>query len=229
MKMPEFVWSAPVSTSLREKLFSGPYASPKMARLHAVALDTKGEVWARWAAGCTWVQDSEVAKVAANAIFAGFAKLAFEQSSLTADAQRWAMIRDTVIRLDAIARPGLPMGDDDIEQVVLRVLERTARKPVPVAPQVVAAAQAELEELHAVTRPYLILDDPEGIIGCVEATSPEAAWEAFKADNPNDYSGDPADNDVVIERVTVAWCDKLVDALEIARSELAAYRKAAGL
>ena len=65
-----------------------------------------------------------------------------ERDRLAADAQRWAMIRDTVIRLDAESRPGLPMGDDDIEQVVLRVLERTARKPVPVAPQVVPLHQA---------------------------------------------------------------------------------------
>jgi len=94
------------------------------------------------------------------------------------------------------------------------------------AAQDIAALLSEVarlrSELAASTRPYLILDDPEGIIGCVEATSPEAAWEAFKTDNPNDYDGDPADNDVVIERVTVAWCDKLVDGLEIARSKLAA-------
>ena len=53
-----------------------------------------------------------------------------ERDRLAADAQRWAMIRDTVTRLDAVARPGLPMGDDDIEQVVLRVLQRAGkRKP----------------------------------------------------------------------------------------------------
>ena len=51
-----------------------------------------------------------------------------ESDRLAADAQRWAMIRDTVIRLDAQARPGLPMGDDDIEGLVLQILEHAARK-----------------------------------------------------------------------------------------------------
>ena len=51
-----------------------------------------------------------------------------ESDRLTADAQRWAMIRDTVTRLDAQARPGLPMGDDDIEGLVLQLLEHAARK-----------------------------------------------------------------------------------------------------
>ncbi|NBR68552.1 MAG: hypothetical protein EBT79_15000 [Actinobacteria bacterium] len=44
------------------------------------------------------------------------------------DAQRWATIRAAVLRLDAAARPGPAMGDDDIEQVVLRVLERAGRR-----------------------------------------------------------------------------------------------------
>jgi hypothetical protein len=51
-----------------------------------------------------------------------------QRDRLAADAQRWAMIRDTVIRLDAQARPGLPMGDDDIEGLVLQILEHAARK-----------------------------------------------------------------------------------------------------
>jgi hypothetical protein len=92
-----------------------------------------------------------------------------------------------------------------------------------------AAAQAELEELHAATGPYLILDEREGIIGIVEATDPDDAWAKFQAANPGDYDGDPDDNEVLVEGVTLEWCDKVVDALEIARSELAAYRKAAGL
>lgn len=79
--MPEFVWSAPISTSLREKLLSGPYTSPKMAHLYAVALDVNGEVWAQWQAGCAWVVDSEAAKVTANAVFV---ELAAAQAELTA-------------------------------------------------------------------------------------------------------------------------------------------------
>ena len=51
-----------------------------------------------------------------------------ERDRLAADAQRWTMIRDTVIRLDAQARPGLPMGDDDIEGLVLQILEHAAKK-----------------------------------------------------------------------------------------------------
>lgn len=47
---------------------------------------------------------------------------------LAADAQRWANIRSAVIRLDAQSRPGLPMGDDDIEGLALQVLEHAARK-----------------------------------------------------------------------------------------------------
>lgn len=51
-----------------------------------------------------------------------------EVDRLTADAQRWANIRSTVTRLDAESRPGLPMGDDDIEGLVLQILEHAARK-----------------------------------------------------------------------------------------------------
>lgn len=56
------------------------------------------------------------------------AALLAEVDRLTPDAQRWANIRDTVIRLDAQTRPGLPMGDDDIEGLVLQILEHAARK-----------------------------------------------------------------------------------------------------
>jgi hypothetical protein len=38
------------------------------------------------------------------------------------------MIRAAVLRLDAVARPGAAMADDDVEQVVLRVLERAGRR-----------------------------------------------------------------------------------------------------
>ena len=51
-----------------------------------------------------------------------------EVDRLTADAQRWANVRSTVTRLDAGSRRGLPMGDDDIEGLVLQILEHAARK-----------------------------------------------------------------------------------------------------
>lgn len=51
-----------------------------------------------------------------------------ERDRLAAAAQRWAMIRDTVTRLDAESRPGPPMGDDDIEGLVLQILEHATRR-----------------------------------------------------------------------------------------------------
>ena len=97
---------------------------------------------ARIALESVGIPHSEPVDVSAGRAAGMIEDLRAEVARLTADAQRWAMIRDTVTRLDAESRPGLPMGDDDIEQVVLRVLERTARKPVPVAPQVVPLHQA---------------------------------------------------------------------------------------
>lgn len=61
------------------------------------------------------------------AIHAALIRETAEVRRLTRDAQQWSIIRDTVIRLDAETRPGLPMGDDDIVGVVLRVLEHAAR------------------------------------------------------------------------------------------------------
>ena len=114
------------------------------ARAAQITLESVGcprsepvDVGAARAAGMIEDLRAEVARLTA-----ALAAAQAERDRLAADAQRWAMIRDTVTRLDAESRPGLPMGDDDIEQVVLRVLERTARKPAPVATQVVRLHQA---------------------------------------------------------------------------------------
>ncbi|NDF55545.1 MAG: hypothetical protein EB145_15390 [Proteobacteria bacterium] len=104
-----------------------------------------------------------------------------------------------------------------LEQLAeIRTLYRTDR----IEPQHVAALLNELDRLQSNTCPYLILDDPEGIIGMVDATSEAEAWAAFQAENPGDYDGDPDDHDVVIECVSVAWCDKVVDDLCKARDEV---------
>ena len=79
----------------------------------------------------------------------------------------------------------------------------------------------ELDRLRDVaTGPYLIMDEREGIIGIVNATDYDEAWATFQAKNLGDYDGDPDDNEVVIEGVTLEWCDKVVDALNDAREEI---------
>ena len=135
------------------------------------------------------------------------------------------------VLLLAISRAARAFSDGD--NSALKAVNESLQPLVDAAMARILAKDAEIarlrSELAAFTRPYLILDDPEGIIGCVEAASHEAAWEAFKAANPNDYRGDPADNDVVIRRITAGLYGGVVDALEIARSELAAQlRRALG-
>lgn len=98
-------------------LSPGDYLTQRQAWLYVDARDVYSE---RLVFGVTREQ-------AAKGFVACFADYEKEQARLTADAQRWAMIRDTVTRLDAESRPGLPMGDDDIEQMVLRALEREAK------------------------------------------------------------------------------------------------------
>jgi len=92
------------------------------------------------------------------------------------------------------------------------------------AQQHVAALLNEVERLKSNTCPHLILDDPEGIIGMVDATSEAEAWAAFQAENPGDYDGDPDDHDVVIECVSIRWCDQVVDDLSKARYEVASLK-----
>jgi len=89
----------------------------------------------------------------------------------------------------------------------------------------VPALLSEVDELHAATGPYLILDEREGIIGIVEATDPDDAWAKFQAANPGDYDGDPDDNEVLVEGVTLEWCDKVVDALTAAKEEISRLKK----
>lgn len=88
------------------------------------------------------------------------------------------------------------------------------------APEIIEALLSEVDELHTATGPYLILDEREGIIGIVEATDPDDAWAKFQAANPGDYDGDPDDNEVVIEAVTLEWCDKMVDWLTDAHEKI---------
>jgi hypothetical protein len=114
-KQGQMVW-APADGDGTET--PGDYLSEREAMLHSLARDVYSE---RLVFGVT----REQAAKGFVACFAGYEK---EQARLTADAQRWAMIRDTVIRLDAESRPGLPMGDDDIEGLVLQLLEHAARK-----------------------------------------------------------------------------------------------------
>ena len=92
---------------------------------------------------------------------------------------------------------------------------------IAAAPTDIATLLAEVDRLHDVaTGPYLILDEREGIIGIVNATDYDEAWATFQAKNPGDYDGEPDDNEVVIEAVTLEWCDKVVDALNDAREEI---------
>jgi hypothetical protein len=93
------------------------------------------------------------------------------------------------------------------------------------APEIIEALLEEVDELHAATGPYLILDEREGIIGIVEATDPDDAWAKFQAANPGDYDGDPDDNEVLVEGVTLEWCDKVVDALTAAKEEISRLKK----
>ena len=44
-----------------------------------------------------------------------------------ADAARWHTVRDLVRKIDAEARPGGVMADDDVLDVVIRILRRAAR------------------------------------------------------------------------------------------------------
>jgi len=88
----------------------------------------------------------------------------------------------------------------------------------------IAALLAEAARLRSNTRPYLIIDEPEGIIGMVDATNEAEAWAAFQAENPGDYDGDPDDHDVVVECVSVKWCGQVVDDLCKARDEAACMK-----
>jgi len=99
-------------------LSPGDYLTQRQAWLYVDARDVYSE---RLVFGVTQEQ-------AAKGLLVCFADYEKERDRLTTDAQRWANIRSTVIRLDAEARPGAAMGDDDIEDVVRRVLEHAARK-----------------------------------------------------------------------------------------------------
>jgi hypothetical protein len=58
------------------------------------------------------------------------------------DADAWRRVRNPVHKLDAEVRPGGKMDDDDVLDIVLRVL-RDAARPARAAEAALAAAQAE--------------------------------------------------------------------------------------
>jgi len=97
-----------------------------------------------------------------------------QQVSLTEaiDAQRWAMIRAAVLRLDAVARPGAAMADDDVEQVVLRVLERAGRR-----------TQKAPEPVEWRTR----IDVEEATIGAFALLVESDGWRLEVCDGTGDY------------------------------------------
>jgi hypothetical protein len=72
---PAFSWQSVVTPEARAKLLSGPYTSPAMASLHAVAIAADGSVWAQWAAGCQWVGTPDAEKLAANMLLAEVERL----------------------------------------------------------------------------------------------------------------------------------------------------------
>lgn len=92
---------------------------------------------------------------------------------------------------------------------------------IAAAPTDIATLLAEVDRLRDVaTGPYLIMDEREGIIGIVNATDYDEAWAKFQAANPGDYDGEPDDNEVLIEAVTLEWCDKMVDWLTDAHEKI---------